>query len=399
MSLRRALLLALLIASTGCGSSGGTVAPAARIELAGTADMVRGVAGERDLLASGFAAGSLTWRLVGGELPPGLGLEADVACPTWAPFADTGALDDTVPGVLDEVSGIAVSRRNPGIYWVHDDSGGGALLHALTTAGVLRQTYALGVTAVDWEDLALGPGPDPALEYLYVGDVGDNGTNRPHATLLRVEEPIVPAVRGPTIDVALEAFAFTYPDGAVDCEALFLAPDTGKPYFVEKRESGGGDVFSLPLPLDPSWTAALPVTAERITTGRPMPAFATAADASRDGRRVVVRTYFGGVEYVRQQGQPFESMFGAARCTLALPSLQQFEAIAYGPSGLSMVTTTERVFSEASLYTSTASLAGPIARLVGTPTAVGAWTFMVEARHDDSTTASVAITLEVSAGS
>ena len=386
------LLFTLVL--TACGGSGGS-ASAPTVEMVGPGSALRGAAFEASLAPTGFAAGALTWRVVQGDLPPGLGLEAGGACPTWAPFAKTGTVDDTVPGALDEVSGIAVSRRNPGVYWVHDDSGGGALLYALAHDGTLRQTYSLAATAIDWEDLALGPGPNPGVEYLYVGDVGDNGTNRASVTLLRVEEPIVPAAPGPTIDLSFEAFSFTYPGGAIDCEGLLLEPTTGKPYFVEKRDSGGGDVFALPLPLDPSWTPALPVTAERITMGRPMPSFATAADASRDGRRVVVRTYFGGVEYVRQPGQSFESIFEETPCVLGLPSLQQFEAIAYGPSGLSLVTTTERVLAEAALYTSTATLEAPTTRLVGAPTAVGTWTFTIEARHGDGTSATVEITLDV----
>lgn len=391
-----ALLFVLVL--TACGSSGGSPSAPA-VVLVGPGSAVRGAAFEASLTTTGFAAGLLTWRVVEGELPPGLGLGTEGVCPTWAPFAKTGTVDDTVPGALDEVSGIAVSRRNPDVYWVHDDSGGGALLYALARDGTLRQTYSLGVAAVDWEDLALGPGPDPAREYLYVGDVGDNGTNRATVTLLRVEEPVVPAVPGPTIDLPFEAFSFTYPGGAVDCEGLLLEPTTGKPYFVEKRDSGGGDVFALPLPLDPSWTPALPVTAERITTGRPMPSFATAADASRDGRRVVVRTYFGGVEYVRRPGQAFESVFDETPCVLGLPSLQQFEAIAYGPSGLSLVTTTERVLAEAALYTSSATLVAPTMQVVGAPTAVGTWTFTVEARHGDGTAATLHVALDVVADS
>ncbi|MEZ6009207.1 MAG: hypothetical protein R3F05_15780, partial [Planctomycetota bacterium] len=157
MSLCRAATALLLLAVAACGSSGGTV-PGARLELEGSTALTRGMPAERVLTATGFAAGGLTWRIVEGELPPGLGLEASGACPTWAPFAKTGTVDDTVPGALDEVSGIAVSRRNPGVYWVHDDSGGGALLYALAHDGSLRQTYSLAATAIDWEDLALGPG-------------------------------------------------------------------------------------------------------------------------------------------------------------------------------------------------------------------------------------------------
>jgi hypothetical protein len=36
----------------------------------------------------------------------------------------------------------------------------------------------VGATAVDWEDVAIGPGPAPAQDYLYIGDTGDNTRRR-----------------------------------------------------------------------------------------------------------------------------------------------------------------------------------------------------------------------------
>jgi hypothetical protein len=39
---------------------------------------------------------------------------------------------------IPEASGLAVSRRDPGLLWSHNDSGNAAVLFALDTAGTLR---------------------------------------------------------------------------------------------------------------------------------------------------------------------------------------------------------------------------------------------------------------------
>ena len=43
---------------------------------------------------------------------------------------------------IPETSGLAVSRRNPGLLWSHNDSGSAAVLFALDTAGTLRGRVA-----------------------------------------------------------------------------------------------------------------------------------------------------------------------------------------------------------------------------------------------------------------
>ena len=55
-----------------------------------------------------------------------------------------------------------------------------------------RAIYALdGATAIDWEDIAIGPGPQAETPYLYVGDIGDNAERRPNIVVYRVAEPKV----------------------------------------------------------------------------------------------------------------------------------------------------------------------------------------------------------------
>ena len=68
-----------------------------------------------------------------------------------------------------ESSGIAASRRNAGLYWTHNDSGDGPFLYAFDRAGTKRGVWRVaGAKSDDWEDLAVGPGPEQCRYYIYV---------------------------------------------------------------------------------------------------------------------------------------------------------------------------------------------------------------------------------------
>jgi hypothetical protein len=202
-----------------------------------------------------------------------------------APTCDDARIIATLPPELHEASGIALSRRQPGVFWIHNDSRREPLLYAVDTAGRLLATARLRTSpAPDWEDLA--GGPCPAGYCLYVGDIGDNLHEREDRAILRLAEPD-PATR--RID-EVERFPFRYPEGPRDAEAVFVLPDTTV-YIISKGRSGPVTVYRYPPPL----RAAERVTLERVqqlSAGlEQVPDLVTGAAASPDGRRVAVRTY------------------------------------------------------------------------------------------------------------
>ena len=91
---------------------------------------------------------------------------------------------------IKETSGIAASRRVDNVWWVHNDSGDSARVFAINTSGQTLGEYALsGASAIDWEDIAAGPGPTAGVSYLYVGDIGDNDQKRRDLVIYRIPEP------------------------------------------------------------------------------------------------------------------------------------------------------------------------------------------------------------------
>ena len=201
------------------------------------------------------------------------------------------ALGQVTEPSLNEISGIAVSRRNPGVVWVHEDSGAEPLIHGLnrdgTVAGVIRLE---GVENTDWEDIAVGVCDplEPERSCVVVGDIGTLGTARADFLLLRFEEPLLDGTGGEQV-IAPEVYPVVYPEAAEDAESLALTPE-GLPVVVTKREDATAGVFRLP-----DWSAGVWEAAGEVPTGaagEDLTARATAADLWPDGSRLILRTYF-----------------------------------------------------------------------------------------------------------
>jgi hypothetical protein len=178
---------------------------------------------------------------------------------------------------VPEASGVAVSRRTPGRLWVHNDSGDPVLFGLDGTGDVVQRVRVTGAQVRDWEDVATGP--CSAGSCLYVADIGDNGGDRRAITIYRVPEP-PPDATGTEPAVALHA---TYPDGPRDAEALVVMPEGGM--FIVTKESPAA-VYRLAIEGPDSTRATL----QRVKTLGALQGKVTGADATDDGRWVVVRT-------------------------------------------------------------------------------------------------------------
>lgn len=185
---------------------------------------------------------------------------------------------------LPEASGIAASRRTPGVYWAHNDSGA-PVLFALDQQGSLEgRVRVTGAKVDDWEDVAVGP--CAAGSCLYIADIGDNDGRRDRITVYRVPEP----APGEAATAEAEAFDATYPDGAHDAEALFVTGESSV-FIVTKGDPGPIALYRFPLPLRAGRSVRLERVGAPLATrdvdakDRP-----TAGDMSPDGRWVAVRT-------------------------------------------------------------------------------------------------------------
>ncbi len=185
------------------------------------------------------------------------------------------------PAIL-EASGIVRSRKHPGIFWVHNDSGNPPVLFAVKRDGQLIRSYRVEVPNVDWEDIATDD-----EGHLYLGDIGNNDNRLPIRAIHRIDEPD-PAM---PMDEPLKATASTYyrfPEGIrFDAEGLFVAE--GRAFVVTKRRDGGeAKVFAIRF--DPPGSLLRPTLPEHVATLPGCVEPATGADLSPDGRLLAVVT-------------------------------------------------------------------------------------------------------------
>lgn len=132
---------------------------------------------------------------------------------------------------IPEASGLAVSRRDPGVLWSHNDSGHTAVLYALDAAGGVRGRVRVPVRSRDWEDVSAARCPTGPC--LYIADIGDNRRERRAIRIYRVPEPGPGDEETATPDV----FNATYADGPHNAEALFVV---GQDLFIVTRDRVGG---------------------------------------------------------------------------------------------------------------------------------------------------------------
>jgi hypothetical protein len=231
---------------------------------------------------------------------------------------------------ITEASGIAASRHNPGLWWVHNDSGDRARFFAIDGNGGLRATEEVdGAAATDWEDIAVGPPSANGGETLYLADIGDNASTRTSVQVYRLPEPGVALdAVGVTAHVTADALTFTYPDGAHDAETLIVDPVTGDLIIVTKDWSlaGHSEVFRAPAGLAAGSTTTL---AQVATLDLPPGTLVTAGDVTSDGTVVGLRSYGAVSLYPRDPSQPLWSAFDSPPCAGPVPLEKQGEAIAF----------------------------------------------------------------------
>jgi len=186
---------------------------------------------------------------------------------------------------LEELSGLAASVSNPGLLWTQNDSGNGAEIFLIDLKLHLLQTYELkGISNRDWEDIAVGPGPDSTKTYVYVADIGDNDAIYPLKYIYRFEEPVWHEKEKKVKVKDFDTITFRLPDGRKDMEALMVDPKTRDLLLVSKREQPVY-LYQLKYP----YSTKVTITASKIAPLQLTQI--TAGDISSDGTEILMKNY------------------------------------------------------------------------------------------------------------
>lgn len=259
--------------------------------------------------------------------------------PTCRQFNPGVSLGTVQSNDLTEISGIATSRRFANVLWAHDDSGDLARVFALTTGGAHLGIFTLGgATNVDWEDMAIGPGPVGGQDYLYLSDTGNNSLGRSVVTVYRVAEPALDTFQLPvtTSIGGVAAFPMQYPSGTRrDAETLLVDPVTGDWLIVTRDRSQTGTTYVY-LYLAPQ-QAGVVATLQLVATISSSVEI-KGGDVSPAGDWLILRTHsltqpVNGLLWHRATGADIESVFASSPCSTPFVFESQGEAVAFAPDG------------------------------------------------------------------
>ncbi|WP_434939248.1 hypothetical protein ACRWQN_18215 [Shewanella sp. HL-SH8] len=286
------------------------------------------------------------------------------ACAMQTGVTQTGSISAPL---IDEASGLAVSRLNEQILWTHNDSGDTARLFAIDTRGNHLVTLNVnGVKNTDWEDIASFVYQGQA--YLLIADIGDNSQQRTQYQLHLIKEPDLSQLNGQkTLSVKpLWSMTFTYEDGARDSESVAVDVAKQKILLLTKRDKQP-ILYGLPLispisGLGQSSNQSIQTfnkQAKRLGDIAPLPTavldyasiytwigFAgkpTAMDISADGLSAVVLTYTHAFYFSQSQPGDWLTLLSSAPKQINLPSITQAEAVGFSQDGHSIYITSERL--------------------------------------------------------
>jgi hypothetical protein len=242
---------------------------------------------------------------------------------------------------LAEISGIVGSQKNPGVLWVHNDLAR-PQVYAVSTNGQLLATWTLGQAVADFEDIAIGPGPLPEVQYIYCGDIGDNAAARPGIRVYRAAEPAVYAYQSANplsrTFPLVESFSINYPDGSHNAEELMIDPLSGD-LFIATKEANRSRIYRAGRS---QLTNNAPVTLELV---REVDFdLVSAGDIRADGLEIILRQEEFAKVWQRTANQTIaQALEGAAKAArvIGTPTEPNGEGITFAAEGRGYYTISE----------------------------------------------------------
>jgi len=235
---------------------------------------------------------------------------------------------------LSEISGLFISNNN--LFYVHNDSGDTSRFFAIDAKGNLISTLYFkadpskkyfGVT--DCEDIAGGPGPVKDKRYIYLGDIGDNGNNRPHVTVYRFQEPNRFSSK---MQIESDVVHLKYPNGPQDAETLMVDPISKELIIVSKRQDTVG-IYSTPLNFKNKDTVTMKKQGSLFLPGRGLFKYVVSGDISRDGRQIILKTYTNVYHWLRNGKESISQTLKRMPTKLPYTPEPQGEAVGFTPDG------------------------------------------------------------------
>lgn len=241
-------------------------------------------------------------------------------------------LFDTIPvskpltPIVDEISGIADSKVNPGFVWGQEDSGTPTQLYLIKHDGtVAKKIFLKGTANRDWEDMQLAGGN------IFVGETGDNSQVYPDYLFYKFPEPTQ------SIDTVknIEMIRFTYPDGSHDAEAFLVDASTNDIFIITKRDNPSR-IYKLAFPFGATNVVSL--------VGSLNYSGVVSAAISGNGDEIIVKTYTDLYHYKKSSTQSIADALKGSSTQLKYVVEPQGEAITFAADNSGFYTLSEKGF-------------------------------------------------------
>lgn len=255
--------------------------------------------------------------------------------------------------LLDEISGIQASHRNPGVLWVHNDDGE-PRIHALGPEGQdLGSVVITDAVNADWEDITRIPGKERDL--LVMADIGDNSARRSKVWLYIAEEPSP----GPDGRFAGEIpiinwISLTYPEGPRDAEGVAWDPIKQRLLILTKRDAvprlyaldgvvalSESEAELLFLTEVDSLRRPDPQDAQNLGKRAPFGSQPTGFDLSADGQYAAIITYRSLYLFAVPEDGDWETGLNTKPVEIVGPASPQEEAVSFDADGNGVWISTE----------------------------------------------------------
>jgi len=258
---------------------------------------------------------------------------------------DRGALDNTH---LTESSGIAASRKNPGYFWVTNDSDPqGPMLYLIDSLGKGKKEYLLGgATQRDWEDLAV-VGETDGSATVYVADIGDNFQDNPKYAIYWFKDLKI-TTNPYTVLTDINKLTFTLPDGFRDMETMLVDQQTKDIFLISKRENNKR-LYKIPAAKVINGASITAEYVQDLSFSVPFVSdikiqqayYVTGGSVSPDNKEILVRNYIGVYYWKRKTGESIPAALLRPAKAVPYKFEPQGEGVAFSHDGSGYYTISE----------------------------------------------------------
>jgi hypothetical protein len=264
---------------------------------------------------------------------------------SYSDAMDRGELES--PRIM-EASGIAASRKNPGYFWVTNDSDvQGPMLYLIDSLGKGRREYSLqGTSQRDWEDLAI-VGESDGSATVYVGDIGDNFQDNPNYRIywfkdLKITSNVY------TILTDVNKLTFHLPDGFHDMETMLVDQQTKDIFVISKRENNKR-LYKIPASKVVNGATVTAEFIEDLSFSVPFTNdlkiqqayYLTGGSVSPDNSEILIRSYVGVYYWKRKTGESIPAALLRPAKAVPYKMEPQGEGVSFAHDGSGYYTVSE----------------------------------------------------------